>query len=158
MRDGQAAILVRIETTPDDLPGMHAADGVLTAAGGLTSHAAIVARGIGKPAVCGTGLEIDAVRRTVRLGDLEVAEGDAISIDGSTGAVVVGELPIIGPQAQRRLRTLLGRPTASAGCGSAPTPTPRTTSRSRSSTGRRASACAGPSISSSGRGCPSSSG
>lgn len=107
VRDGQAAILVRIETTPDDLPGMHAADGVLTAAGGLTSHAAIVARGIGKPAVCGTGLEIDAARRTVRLGDLEVAEGDDISIDGSTGAVVVGELPIVAPKPSDELRTLL---------------------------------------------------
>ena len=93
---GTATILVRRETNPDDLAGMVAAVGVLTSRGGKTSHAAVVARGMGKTAVCGAEeLEIDYAARQLALPDgTVVAEGDTISIDGSTGAVYAGEMPV----------------------------------------------------------------
>jgi pyruvate,orthophosphate dikinase len=93
---GKSVILVRNETNPDDLPGMVAATGILTTRGGKTSHAAVVARGMGKTAVCGTdSLEIDTVRRTLRLPDGQVLhEGDVISIDGSTGEVFNGAVDV----------------------------------------------------------------
>ena len=98
-KDGERVILVREETTPDDLHGMIEAQGILTARGGKTSHAAIVAVGMGKPAVCGVGaIEIDDLEGTMTIGDLTIDEGDIITIDGTTGTVFVGEAPLIPPQ------------------------------------------------------------
>ena len=94
---GEHVVLVRRETSPDDLEGMVAAVGVLTSRGGRTSHAAVVARGMGRPCVSGAdGLEVDPVARVARAGSVEVKEGDVISLDGSTGEVFVGPVPV-GP-------------------------------------------------------------
>jgi pyruvate,orthophosphate dikinase len=94
---GEHVILVRRETNPDDLNGMIAAQGVLTSRGGKTSHAAVVARGMGKTCVCGAeDLEVDAkARRFSRNGDIVVNEGDLISIDGTSGVVYLGEVPVV---------------------------------------------------------------
>src|SRR6185312_8945439 len=90
---GEAVILVGWETTPDDIHGMIQAQGILTAHGGMTSHAAVVARGMGKPCVSGCeGLEIDTATRGIRIGSHELHEGDVITIDGATGRVIVGEV------------------------------------------------------------------
>jgi pyruvate,orthophosphate dikinase len=92
---GEQVILVRRETNPDDLSGMIAAQGILTSRGGKTSHAAVVARGMGKTCVCGAEeLEVDAVARTVTVGDTVVREGDVLSIDGTSGAVFLGEVAV----------------------------------------------------------------
>ncbi len=95
-RSGEKVILVRRETNPDDLNGMIAAQGILTSRGGKTSHAAVVARGMGKTCVCGADeLDVDTKRRRFRApGGIEVHEGDVISIDGSTGLVYLGEVPV----------------------------------------------------------------
>ncbi|TMF54443.1 MAG: pyruvate, phosphate dikinase [Chloroflexi bacterium] len=94
----QLVVLVRPETSPDDFHGMIAATGILTARGGSTSHAAVVARGLGLPCVAGVAaLDIDLAKRQMRVGDKVVREGDAISIDGTTGEVFLGELPTIQP-------------------------------------------------------------
>ena len=94
----QLVVLVRPETSPDDFHGMIAATGILTARGGSTSHAAVVARGLGLPCVAGVAaLDIDLHKRQMRVGDKTVREGDAISIDGTTGEVFLGELPTIQP-------------------------------------------------------------
>jgi pyruvate, orthophosphate dikinase len=101
-------ILVGWETSPDDIHGMIQAKGVLTAHGGMTSHAAVVARGMGKPCVAGCeGLEIDAEARTVRIGGRELREGDTITIDGGTGRVIVGEVPLVPPQINEDFETIL---------------------------------------------------
>jgi pyruvate, orthophosphate dikinase len=93
---GERAVLVRRETSPEDLEGMVASVGVLTSRGGRTSHAAVVARGMGRPCVSGAeGLEVDPVVRTARAGQMEVHEGDVISLDGSTGEVFVGPVPVV---------------------------------------------------------------
>ncbi len=93
---GDQVILVRIETSPEDIRGMNAASGILTARGGMTSHAALVARQMGKVCVAGCGeLEIDYATRQMRVGDKVIAEGDFISIDGSTGEVIAGAIPTI---------------------------------------------------------------
>ncbi|MSQ23475.1 MAG: pyruvate, phosphate dikinase [Chloroflexi bacterium] len=108
---GEKVILVRPETSPDDVHGMIPAQGVLTARGGKTSHAAVVARGMGKPAVVGAeGLLVDPERRTIRVGDRLVREGDWISIDGATGEVFLGEIPSIPPKIEEQgdLVELLG--------------------------------------------------
>ncbi len=95
---GNAVILVRVETTPDDVHGMIAARGVLTAKGGATSHAAVVARGMGKPCVSGCeALQVDRRNRTGHIGDVTFKEGDWITVDGTTGNVIVGELKLIDP-------------------------------------------------------------
>jgi pyruvate,orthophosphate dikinase len=92
---GDPVVLVRRETNPDDLPGMVAAAGVLTSRGGKTSHAAVVARGMGRTCVCGADeLDVDVERRVVRVGEVELAEGDTVSIDGTTGEVFAGEVPV----------------------------------------------------------------
>ena len=92
-RDGKQVILVRIETSPEDLSGMNAAQGILTARGGMTSHAAVVARGMGKCCVSGAGeLVIDYKTRTIKAGDVVIKEGDWISLNGSTGEVYLGEV------------------------------------------------------------------
>ncbi len=108
--DGRKAILVRWETTPDDLHGMDAAEGILTSHGGKTSHAAVVARGMGKPAVCGAeGLKIDADGKVVRIAgtDVELHEGDVISIDGTTGSVVLGSVALELPEVTGDFDTVL---------------------------------------------------
>jgi pyruvate,orthophosphate dikinase len=93
---GEQVVLVRKETNPDDLEGMIAADGILTARGGKTSHAAVVARGMGKTCVCGAeALDVDAATRTARVGTVLINEGDAISIDGSTGEIFLGAMPVV---------------------------------------------------------------
>ena len=99
--EGRAVVLARNETTPDDVHGMIAARGVLTSKGGATSHAAVVARGMGKPCVSGCdALQIDMRARTARLGDAHLTEGDPITIDGSTGNVMLGELTLIAPPSE----------------------------------------------------------
>ncbi|WP_328321770.1 pyruvate, phosphate dikinase [Kribbella sp. NBC_00382] len=93
---GEKVILVRRETNPDDLHGMIAAQGVLTSRGGKTSHAAVVARGMGKTCVCGAeDLEVNVTARTIKVKDRAIAEGDVISIDGTTGEVFLGEVPVV---------------------------------------------------------------
>jgi pyruvate, orthophosphate dikinase len=96
-RSGEKVILIRRETNPDDLGGMIAAEGILTSRGGKTSHAAVVARGMGKTCVCGAEeLEVDTKRRRMTLpGGTVVEEGDVVSIDGSTGKVYLGEVPVV---------------------------------------------------------------
>jgi pyruvate,orthophosphate dikinase len=108
-RAGEDVILVRWETTPDDIHGLVHARGVLTAHGGMTSHAAVVARGMGKPCVAGCeALSIDTGARTVRLGDHELKEGDQLTIDGGTGRVIVGSVPLVPPAIDENFGTILG--------------------------------------------------
>jgi pyruvate, orthophosphate dikinase len=96
---GEKVILVRVETSPEDIHGMHAAQGILTARGGMTSHAAVVARGMGRPCVSGaSGVSIDRPTRTVRLGSTEFKEGDEITLDGATGQVMRGIVPTVEPE------------------------------------------------------------
>ncbi len=96
---GKKVILVRLETSPDDIKGMAVAQGILTARGGMTSHAAVVARGMGTCCVAGCGaLAIDANKKQLRIGEIVIEEGDPITIDGSTGEVMLGELPTIEPE------------------------------------------------------------
>ncbi len=105
---GEPVILVRWETTPDDIHGLIQAKGVLTAHGGMTSHAAVVARGMGKPCVAGCeGLDIDLGKKTVRLGRSKLREGDVITIDGGTGRVIVGEVPLVPPAINEDFETIL---------------------------------------------------
>src|SRR5205823_4408849 len=107
-RAGESVILVRWETTPDDIHGLIQAKGVLTAHGGMTSHAAVVARGMGKPCVAGCdGLDIDTGAKTIRLGGHELSEGDVITIDGGTGRVILGEVPLVPPQINEDFETIL---------------------------------------------------
>ena len=106
---GESVILVRWETTPDDIHGLIQAAGILTAHGGMTSHAAVVARGMGKPCVAGCeGLSIDIDARTITVGDQTLKEGDLLTIDGGTGAVIVGEVPLVAPEVNDDLETILG--------------------------------------------------
>ncbi len=105
---GESVILVRPETSPDDLEGMVAAAGLLTARGGLVSHAAVVARGLGRPAVCGASdLDVDTRAGEIRVGDVVVHAGDVLSIDGSTGRVVVGAVALEAASAGPDLERLL---------------------------------------------------
>src|SRR5450759_2679270 len=107
-RDGRNVILVRWETTPDDLHGMIAAKGILTSHGGKTSHAAVVARGMGKPCVCGAeALKIDAEHKVVKVNGRELHEGDVISIDGTKGIVVMGEVKLVQPEVYPGFDTVL---------------------------------------------------
>lgn len=108
-REGRAVILVRIETSPDDVHGMIAARGVVTATGGTASHAALVARGLGRPCIVGaTELEVDLSARRLTAGGVTVEEGDEITIDGTNGAVYLGRLPTVEPVPSEHLQTLLG--------------------------------------------------
>jgi pyruvate,orthophosphate dikinase len=108
-RAGDAVILVRWETTPDDIHGMIAAQGILTAHGGMTSHAAVVARGMGKPCVAGCeALTLDAKAKTASLNGHKLGEGDVITIDGGTGEVIVGEVKLIPPAINEDFETVLG--------------------------------------------------
>ena len=106
---GERVILVRPETSPDDLHGMIAAEGILTSRGGLVSHAAVVARGMGTPAICGADqVKIDLDARRFAVGDTVVNEGDVISINGSTGEVVVGEVEVVTPEPSGPFGVILG--------------------------------------------------
>jgi len=108
-RNGEPVILVRWETTPDDIHGVLAAQGVLTAHGGMTSHAAVVARGMGKPCVAGaSALRIDARAKTVAIGDLVLHEGDTLTLDGATGEVFEGALDLVPPQVNADFEQVVG--------------------------------------------------
>ncbi len=99
MQEGKRVILVRIETSPEDIHGMHAAEGILTTRGGMTSHAAVVARGMGRPCVSGAGsVRVDYAGKTFTVGGETVKEGDIITIDGSKGQVILGEVPTLQPE------------------------------------------------------------
>jgi len=105
---GEAVILVRIETSPEDIHGMHAARGILTARGGMTSHAAVVARGMGRPCVSGAGgISIDLKARVMRVAGREVKEGAVITIDGASGEVMLGEVPTVQPELAGDFGTLM---------------------------------------------------
>jgi len=105
---GEQVILVRIETSPEDIGGMNAAQGILTARGGMTSHAAVVARGMGKCCVAGAGdLQIDYATGRFVVGGVTVQAGDAVSLNGSTGAVYDGRIPTIEPELSGTFGTLL---------------------------------------------------
>jgi pyruvate,orthophosphate dikinase len=108
-RAGEDVILVRWETTPDDIHGLIQAEGILTAHGGMTSHAAVVARGMGKPCVAGCeGLTIDLDSRTIALNGETLSEGDVLTIDGGTGRVIVGAVDLVPPQINEDFETILG--------------------------------------------------
>jgi pyruvate,orthophosphate dikinase len=107
--DGRKVILVRIETSPEDIHGMHAAEGILTTRGGMTSHAAVVARGMGKPCVSGCGtIRVDYGRGTMSIGSRTFKTGDVITIDGSLGQVLAGRMPMIEPKLSDEFGTLMG--------------------------------------------------
>ncbi|PWK08418.1 pyruvate, phosphate dikinase [Tumebacillus permanentifrigoris] len=107
--DGRQVILVRPETTPDDIHGIVAAQGILTTRGGMTSHAAVVARGMGKPCICGCeDLRIDLEGKKVTVRDVTLREGDLLSIDGGTGRVILGDVPLIDPELSPEFQQLLG--------------------------------------------------
>lgn len=106
---GRKVILVRVETSPEDIHGMHAAEGILTSRGGMTSHAAVVARGMGKPCVSGAGaLRIDYRNGTLSAGGRALSKGDVITIDGATGQVLVGEVAMLQPALSGDFATLMG--------------------------------------------------
>ena len=105
---GSKVILVRTETSPEDIHGMHAALAILTARGGTTSHAALVARGMGRPCVAGAGeLRIDESAGEMRVGNNVVRLGEAITVDGSTGEVFIGEIPTVLPELSGDFETLM---------------------------------------------------
>ena len=107
--DGKAVILVRTETSPEDIHGMHAAKGILTARGGMTSHAAVVARGMGRPCVSGAGsLAISARDKVMRVAGREVKEGDLLTIDGTTGEVMAGAVATVNPELSGDFGVLMG--------------------------------------------------
>lgn len=106
--NGEKIILVRTETTPDDIHGIVAAQGVLTSRGGMTSHAAVVARGMGKPCVSGCeSIRIDYEKQEFKVGQITVKKGDIISIDGSTGEVMLGQVPLIDPELSEEFNQIL---------------------------------------------------
>ncbi len=105
---GRNVILVRVETSPEDIHGMHAAEGILTTRGGMTSHAAVVARGMGKPCVAGAGaLRVDYRAQTMTAGGTTMKKGDILTIDGSTGQVLVGRVPMREPELAGEFATLM---------------------------------------------------
>jgi pyruvate, orthophosphate dikinase len=105
---GRKVILVRVETSPEDIHGMHAAEGILTTRGGMTSHAAVVARGMGKPCVAGAGaLRVDYRTQTVTAGGMKLKKGDTLTIDGSTGQVLAGKVPMREPELAGEFGTLM---------------------------------------------------
>ncbi|HEY6753277.1 MAG TPA: pyruvate, phosphate dikinase [Pseudolabrys sp.] len=107
--DGRKVVLVRVETSPEDIHGMHAAEGILTTRGGMTSHAAVVARGMGKPCVSGAGsLRVDYAAGTMTAGGQTFKKGDFITVDGSTGQVLAGKVDMIEPQMSGEFATLIG--------------------------------------------------
>lgn len=106
--NGESVILVRVETSPEDIHGMHAAKGILTARGGMTSHAAVVARGMGRPCVSGAGgIVIDAKAKLLRVGERELREGDILTLDGATGEVMAGAVATVQPELAGDFGTLM---------------------------------------------------
>ena len=106
---GEAVILVRIETSPEDISGMHAAKGILTTRGGMTSHAAVVARGMGRPCVSGAGgISVDYGAQVLQAGGHTINVGDTITLDGATGEVVLGAVPMVEPKLAGEFATLMG--------------------------------------------------
>ncbi|MEZ0213165.1 MAG: pyruvate, phosphate dikinase, partial [Xanthobacteraceae bacterium] len=102
-------ILVRIETSPEDIHGMHAAQGILTTRGGMTSHAAVVARGMGKPCVCGAGsVRVDYAAGTLTSGGVTLKKGDILTLDGGTGQIIAGAVPMLQPELSGEFGTLMG--------------------------------------------------
>jgi pyruvate,orthophosphate dikinase len=107
--DGKKVVLVRVETSPEDIHGMQAAEGILTTRGGMTSHAAVVARGMGKPCVSGAGsIRVDYATGTMSAGGQTFKKGDHITVDGSTGQVLAGKVDMIEPQLSGEFATLIG--------------------------------------------------
>ena len=107
-KKGEKVLMVRTETTPDDIHGIIMAQGILTSRGGMTSHAAVVARGMGKPCVCGCdALKIDYENECVYIGDLKLNKGDVLSVDGSTGNVMLGEVPLLAPELSDNFKQIL---------------------------------------------------
>ena len=105
---GEAVVLVRVETSPEDIHGMHAARGILTARGGMTSHAAVVARGMGRPCVSGaSSVSIDLASRTLKIGNRDLKEGDIITLDGATGEIMAGSVATIEPELVGDFATLM---------------------------------------------------
>ncbi len=106
---GEAVILVRVETSPEDIHGMHAARGILTTRGGMTSHAAVVARGMGRPCVAGAGgIRVDRGAQTLTAGGKTLRAGDTITLDGATGEVFAGSVPMVEPQLSGEFAKLMG--------------------------------------------------
>ncbi|MGI6245282.1 MAG: pyruvate, phosphate dikinase [Pseudochelatococcus sp.] len=106
---GRKVILVRAETSPEDIHGMHAAEGILTTRGGMTSHAAVVARGMGKPCVSGAGsVRVDYAAGTLSSGGVTLKAGDILTIDGATGQVIAGEVKMLEPELSGEFATLMG--------------------------------------------------
>jgi phosphoenolpyruvate synthase/pyruvate phosphate dikinase len=106
---GHKVILVRVETSPEDIHGMHAAEGILTTRGGMTSHAAVVARGMGKPCVSGAGsIRVDYAAQTLTVAGQALKKGDVITVDGSTGQVLLGQVKMLEPELSGEFATLMG--------------------------------------------------
>jgi len=106
---GQKVILVRVETSPEDIHGMHAAEGILTTRGGMTSHAAVVARGMGKPCVSGAGqIRVDYATQTLTVAGQTLKKGEIITIDGSNGQVLLGQVKMLEPELSGEFATLMG--------------------------------------------------
>ena len=106
---GRKSILVRVETSPEDIHGMHAAEGIVTTRGGMTSHAAVVARGMGKPCVSGAGaIRIDYAAQTMTAGGITLKKGDILTIDGGAGQVMQGAVPMVKPEMTGDFATLMG--------------------------------------------------
>jgi pyruvate, orthophosphate dikinase len=109
VENGKKVILVRAETSPEDIAGMHAASGILTSRGGMTSHAAVVARGMGKCCVAGCGeMTVAESAKIFKIGDIEVKEGDIITLDGSSGEVILGQVPTIEATLDNDFKILMG--------------------------------------------------
>ena len=107
-RDNEKVVLVRTETSPEDIGGMHAAQGILTARGGMTSHAAVVARGMGKCCVAGcTAVHIEEETKVMTIGEHKFREGDFITLNGSTGEVILGEVPLVPPDLSGDFNTIM---------------------------------------------------
>ena len=105
---GEKVLLARVETSPEDIHGMHAAAGILTARGGMTSHAAVVARGMGRPCVSGASeVRIDYVAKTLTVGELTIQSGETMTIDGSTGDVIEGQVPMVQPELGEDFETFM---------------------------------------------------
>ncbi|QRM28425.1 pyruvate, phosphate dikinase [Microvirga sp. VF16] len=106
---GHKVILVRVETSPEDIHGMHAAEGILTTRGGMTSHAAVVARGMGKPCVSGAGsIRVDYAKQTLTVAGQTLKKGDVLTIDGSNGQVLLGQVEMLQPELSGEFATLMG--------------------------------------------------
>ncbi|MGO4387197.1 pyruvate, phosphate dikinase [Microvirga sp. 2YAF29] len=106
---GRKVILVRVETSPEDIHGMHAAEGILTTRGGMTSHAAVVARGMGKPCVSGAGsIRVDYAKQTMSIAGQTLNKGEVLTIDGSNGQVLLGQVKMLEPELSGEFATLMG--------------------------------------------------